>query len=46
MTKKKDPEDEIDIDCYKKFKYQKYEWDNVAQVIPRMSFYLEKNMER
>ena len=29
---------------YSSFKYEKPEWDNVAQVVPRFSFHLESNV--
>lgn len=30
---------------YELFKYDKNEWDNVPQVIPRFTFHLEKNVK-
>ena len=31
---------------YQKFKYDSSEWDNVANVVPRYSIYLEKYLEK
>ncbi len=41
--------EKLDIgDClqYQKFKYESSEWDNVANVVPRYSIYLEKYLEK
>jgi len=30
---------------YESFKYDNYEWDNIAPVVPRFMIYLEKYMK-
>lgn len=37
---------DIKIDQYKKLKYQDYEWDNVANIIPKFLIYHEHCLDK
>lgn len=39
-------DEEIEIDNYKKFEFEEFEWDNIPAVVPGFVMHLEKRIER